>query len=136
MLGLDDNEWAALSALGNKCQIYISYTTPGVKGPPPPSTDEEARRRYFSRLGPPRSAEMIVGATTFATFINHPDYILVKMDEALMISYGSGPTCPRKEFVLLRYTDDQDEGGMGFLSDDGSEVLRWDACEPTWCLIR
>ena len=128
--GLDTSEWSRISALGAEFRIRISYTEIGPKAPLEPDT--HASPFHVFRLGPPRAAEVFVNATTCATFDADPNSILVEMDDELMISYRFGPTWPRKEFVLFRYSDG--EGAMGFMGED--EVLRWGGYAPTWQLIR
>jgi hypothetical protein len=125
-----------LSVINTRFPVYIAYTEPGPKCPPPPRADNNASLMYALRLGPPRPAELIIHATTTCAKDEEedgPDYIVVEMEEELSLSYRFGPTLPRSEFVLFRYTGDQED--MGYLCDNREQVLRWNGHAPTWRLV-
>jgi hypothetical protein len=134
---MNDAQWSKIRKDDARICVYIAYTRPGFKGPPPPSDDRNASMTYALRVGPPQPAERIIHATTtWAKYEEEeygPDYIVVEMEEELSLSYRFGPTLPRSEFVLFRYTGE--EGEMGFLSDNREQVLRWNKYAPKWRLV-
>ena len=133
---MNDAQWSKIRKDDARFCVYIAYTQPGFKGPPPPSDDRNASMTYALRVGPPQPAERIIHATTTCAKDEEeygPDYIVVEMEEELSLSYRFGPTLPRSEFVLFRYTGE--EGEMGFLCDNREQVLRWNKYAPKWRLV-
>jgi len=128
---MDSALWSRLSTPDTYFEITIAYTSLAPKGPaPPPEAGPHAMAHHMFRLAPPVPAEVSVGATSAEMQVvlddTPPDFIMVHLDRALLLSYGCGPTLPRDEFVLFR------DGAMGYVDSESDDVLRWDNHAPTW----